>query len=254
MTQNGATGVCVGCGCALQPDALGRHMRRRCAACKKVFEKERLRVAKHRALADPVKREAIREYERRRVSRKRGRPVRSREQIASDRERRKKERQQRRTPRDKDARLVESLKLNMPHLYDTMLSKNALRYRARYHCDDEFRAKEIRRLHLKKDKRLVADGTLTGAVMRSLFGGARRCLYCDEPMRSEDKTLDHIIPRSMGGWHAKSNVVVCCKSCNARKRDKTPEQWITCVDAALQGRVRRAWRAAGYTGERWLST
>ncbi len=36
-------------------------------------------------------------------------------------------------------------------------------------------------------------------------------------MRSKDKSLDHVIPLVALGAHSISNVVICCKSCNARK-------------------------------------
>jgi len=49
-----------------------------------------------------------------------------------------------------------------------------------------------------------------------------RCQYCGT--RGSDLTLDHVVPRSKGGPTSWENVVACCRSCNARKRDRTPEQ------------------------------
>jgi len=49
-----------------------------------------------------------------------------------------------------------------------------------------------------------------------------RCQYCGK--RGSDLTLDHVIPRSKGGPTSWENVVACCRACNARKRDRTPEQ------------------------------
>lgn len=48
------------------------------------------------------------------------------------------------------------------------------------------------------------------------------CQYCGA--RSNDLTLDHVLPRSRGGPTSWENVVACCRSCNARKRDRTPEE------------------------------
>lgn len=48
------------------------------------------------------------------------------------------------------------------------------------------------------------------------------CQYCGR--HTSDLTLDHILPRSRGGPTSWENVVACCKSCNARKRDRTPEE------------------------------
>lgn len=50
----------------------------------------------------------------------------------------------------------------------------------------------------------------------------QRCQYCGG--RAVDLTLDHVVPRSRGGPTSWENVVACCRSCNARKRDRTPEE------------------------------
>jgi len=43
----------------------------------------------------------------------------------------------------------------------------------------------------------------------------RSCAYCDTS--SETMTMDHVVPLSKGGAHAKENVVPACRSCNSRK-------------------------------------
>jgi hypothetical protein len=43
-------------------------------------------------------------------------------------------------------------------------------------------------------------------------------------VRASDLTLDHVLPRSRNGPTSWENVVACCRSCNARKRDRTPEE------------------------------
>jgi 5-methylcytosine-specific restriction endonuclease McrA len=48
------------------------------------------------------------------------------------------------------------------------------------------------------------------------------CQYCR--VRSNDLTLDHVVPRSRGGPTSWENVVACCRRCNAQKRDRTPEE------------------------------
>jgi len=49
-----------------------------------------------------------------------------------------------------------------------------------------------------------------------------RCQYCGA--RGSDLTLDHVLPRSRGGPTSWENVVACCRACNAKKRDRTPEE------------------------------
>lgn len=48
-----------------------------------------------------------------------------------------------------------------------------------------------------------------------------QCQYCGKPATS----VDHKIPRAQGGSHAASNLVAACRTCNAQKKDSTPEQW-----------------------------
>ena len=48
------------------------------------------------------------------------------------------------------------------------------------------------------------------------------CQYCG--IKSNELTLDHVLPRSRGGRTSWENVAACCKKCNAKKRDRTPEE------------------------------
>jgi 5-methylcytosine-specific restriction endonuclease McrA len=48
------------------------------------------------------------------------------------------------------------------------------------------------------------------------------CAYCGS---SEDLTIDHIIPRSLGGSDTTKNVVCCCQKCNADKSHTEVEIW-----------------------------
>lgn len=48
------------------------------------------------------------------------------------------------------------------------------------------------------------------------------CQYCG--IRASELTLDHVLPRSRGGSTSWENVVACCHKCNARKRDRLPEE------------------------------
>lgn len=46
------------------------------------------------------------------------------------------------------------------------------------------------------------------------------CQYCGQ--KSQDLTLDHVIPRRQNGSHAWNNVVAACSRCNLRKAGRTP--------------------------------
>ena len=47
------------------------------------------------------------------------------------------------------------------------------------------------------------------------------CVYCGS---QRNLTIDHVIPRSRGGKNSWTNLVTCCRSCNLKKADKTPEE------------------------------
>jgi 5-methylcytosine-specific restriction endonuclease McrA len=50
------------------------------------------------------------------------------------------------------------------------------------------------------------------------------CQYCGEEFAAKDLTLDHVMPKSRGGMSRWENLVTCCKPCNHRKGDRTPEE------------------------------
>jgi len=47
------------------------------------------------------------------------------------------------------------------------------------------------------------------------------CQYCGS---TRDLTIDHVIPRWMGGPQTWENLVTCCRRCNLKKADKTLKQ------------------------------
>jgi 5-methylcytosine-specific restriction endonuclease McrA len=48
------------------------------------------------------------------------------------------------------------------------------------------------------------------------------CQYCG--VKGRDLTIDHVVPRWVGGQHTWDNLVACCRRCNLKKGDKTPQQ------------------------------
>ena len=48
------------------------------------------------------------------------------------------------------------------------------------------------------------------------------CQYCG--VRNKELTIDHVLPRWSGGPHTWDNLVACCRRCNLKKADKTPQQ------------------------------
>ena len=50
------------------------------------------------------------------------------------------------------------------------------------------------------------------------------CQYCGNKFSPKELTLDHVIPRAQGGITCWENIVACCKECNNKKKNRTPEQ------------------------------
>lgn len=58
---------------------------------------------------------------------------------------------------------------------------------------------------------------------RSIFARDNyTCQYCGTP--SKELTIDHIMPKRVGGPTSWENLVACCRKCNSRKGDKTLSQ------------------------------
>lgn len=51
-----------------------------------------------------------------------------------------------------------------------------------------------------------------------------KCVYCKRPLKTQEVTFDHLIPKSKGGMNGWSNFVCSCVPCNTKKADKMPNQ------------------------------
>jgi len=60
---------------------------------------------------------------------------------------------------------------------------------------------------------------------RNIFARDKNhCQYCGKKYPTSELSLDHVIPKSMGGNATWSNIVCSCVKCNAKKGGKTPKQ------------------------------
>ncbi len=47
------------------------------------------------------------------------------------------------------------------------------------------------------------------------------CQYCGKSLKTNEATLDHVIPKSKGGQNSYENTVCACEKCNGKKADKS---------------------------------
>jgi 5-methylcytosine-specific restriction endonuclease McrA len=55
------------------------------------------------------------------------------------------------------------------------------------------------------------------------------CQYCGKKFPTTELSLDHIVPRSLGGKTSWENIVCACLKCNIKKGGRTPEQAGMCL-------------------------
>lgn len=53
----------------------------------------------------------------------------------------------------------------------------------------------------------------------------KSCYYCRAPLTKRQVTIDHYVPRALGGCGHRYNLVVCCYLCNHYKGDRTGYEW-----------------------------
>jgi 5-methylcytosine-specific restriction endonuclease McrA len=60
---------------------------------------------------------------------------------------------------------------------------------------------------------------------RNLFArDGSRCQYCGKKFPTNELSLDHVVPRMLGGGSQWENIVCACTKCNTKKGGRTPEQ------------------------------
>lgn len=59
---------------------------------------------------------------------------------------------------------------------------------------------------------------------RLLVRDGHSCRYCGAKLGKNEITIDHVIPKSKGGKTTYQNCVICCRDCNNKKGNKTPDE------------------------------
>mgnify|MGYP006412596169 CR=1 FL=1 len=72
-------------------------------------------------------------------------------------------------------------------------------------------------------KKFSANAALTKKNL--LLRDDEKCQYCNKSVTLKTGTIDHVIPRSKGGFHIWENVVLACPKCNQKKGNKLPTEF-----------------------------
>jgi hypothetical protein len=78
-------------------------------------------------------------------------------------------------------------------------------------------AKLVRYRRVPRQNRSVSR---KGIILRD--GSA--CQYCGSVLAGKELTMDHVVPRSCGGFSTWENLASCCFPCNNRKGNRTPQE------------------------------
>lgn len=78
----------------------------------------------------------------------------------------------------------------------------------------------------------------------TLAACGRRCAYCARCLDLEGATLDHVLPRRLGGDTTAENVVSACYACNVLKGGRAPYDFFHVNPWAARNFLRLASRAA----------
>ena len=78
----------------------------------------------------------------------------------------------------------------------------------------------------------------------TLAACGRRCVYCAGALCADAATLDHVLPRRLGGPTDAENVVVACYACNVLKGGRAPFDFFRAHPWAAGNFLRHAPRVA----------
>lgn len=127
-------------------------------------------------------------------------------------------------------------KARVTRLKEQLSEKNRIRYlanrEARINATKEWCANNrersaITKSHYKHRRRQIeGEGVSHSEFMKWKSLQEKKCHWCDCDC-SASPVVDHYFPLSKGGKHELSNLVISCRSCNARKSNKLPDRFLS---------------------------
>jgi len=95
----------------------------------------------------------------------------------------------------------------------------------RYSMTEKGRVNSLKQSAKRRARKLKAPSDdWTHAQIHSEANG--RCLYCGIKVTLNEMHADHFIPLAKGGSNLRENIVCSCASCNLKKSDRMPEDFI----------------------------
>ena len=86
-------------------------------------------------------------------------------------------------------------------------------------------AKVIAYSEMRRERVRAAEGDITEEVVIALMRSSDMiCFYCDKPLIKFE--VDHFIPITRGGTNLPDNLRMSCSTCNRRKSNKLPWEWM----------------------------
>jgi 5-methylcytosine-specific restriction endonuclease McrA len=113
------------------------------------------------------------------------------------------------------------------------------------HRAEYFRRYETDKPHIilekgrrRRKRKLNAEGSFTEEeFQKKLKQMGNRCFWCGRDLKDGDVTRDHYIPLTKGGSDCIDNIVPACRSCNCKKRNKMPHEFVKLRLATLSRAV-----------------
>ena len=69
------------------------------------------------------------------------------------------------------------------------------------------------------------------------------CFYCRQPLKRDEITIDHVIPRAAGGTDRPWNLRPCCQRCNGCKGKLSAREFVTGIGKKLVADCKRTLKA-----------
>lgn len=116
--------------------------------------------------------------------------------------------------------------------YNAVNRETRREYNKRYVKTKAGRLSRLNSRHRRRACEKASPNPPTSKEMDALRESVKECFYCRSVHAK--LTFDHFFPLSRGGGHSLQNIVMACRSCNSRKRDRDPHEFIASLQQNVQ--------------------